>query len=130
MRFTSPWWLVLGGLVVAALIAGADEVGDDDDQRPSPRQRRGGVEHHGEVGGDRGRGRGGGALELVPDAQGVAAAGAGRHDPGRDAVVQQRPDAVAAAAEQPGQGQGELGQHVVLAAAGAADRHRGRPVEH
>ena len=105
-------------------VAGADEVGDHHDQA-APGQRGDGVEHRGQVGGGRRPGVGS-ALELPADPQGLVAPGAGRTMRTDAGVVEHRPDPVAAAAEQPGQEQGQLGQHVVLAAARAADRHGGR----
>ena len=49
--------------------------------------------------------------------------------PPRD-VVQQYADPVPAPAEQPGEHQGELADHIVLAAPGRADRHRRGTVQH
>ena len=70
------------------------------------------------------------ALELPSDPQRMAASGAGRDDArGRAGVVEHGTDPVAVAAEQPGQDERELGQHVLLSAAGPpttmdADRSR------
>ena len=108
-------------------LARADEVRDHHDQA-APRQRRDRVEHRGEVGGGRGPGVGG-AVELPSDPQRVAASGAGRDDAGRAGVVEDGADPVAVSAEQPGQDEGELGEHVLLAAARAADHHGRRSVE-
>ena len=79
----------------------------------------------------------GGAVELPSDPQRVAASGAGRDDAGGSAphgslargLVEDGADAVAVSAEQPGQDERELGQHVLLAAARAADPHGRRSVE-
>ena len=58
------------------------------------------------------------------------AARTGRHHAHHPGVVEQRPDAVPAPAEQAGQDEGQLGEHVMFPAAGRAHRHRRRAVEH
>ena len=69
------------------------------------------------------------AVELPSDPQRMAASGAGRDDAGRAGVVEDGADPVAVSAEQPGQDESELGQHVLLSAARAADHHGRRSVE-
>ena len=121
-------------------LARADEVRDHHDQA-APRQRRDSIEHRGEVRGGRCPGVGC-AVEFPSDAQRVAASGAGRDDAGgagvgayrgslrsRGSVVEDGADPVAVSAEHPGQDEGELGKHVLLPAARAADHHGRRSVE-
>ena len=72
----------------------------------------------------------GGPGELGADAQRVPAPGARRHGAHCSGVVEQRADAVPAPAEQPGEHQGKLAEHVVLAAPGRPHRHGRRTVEH
>ena len=77
----------------------------------------------------------GGPGEFGPDAQRVPAPGAWRHDTHCSGVVQpgvveQGADAVPAPAEQPGEHQRKLAEHVVLAAPGRPHRHGRRTVEH
>ena len=71
----------------------------------------------------------GSAVEFPADPQRVAASGAGRHDAYAAGVVEECADPVATPAEQPGQDEGEFGQHVLLPAARAADHHGRRSVE-
>jgi len=76
------------------------------------------------------------AGELSRPSQGAAdhANGNGRRRHGAHLVtrqvVEQRADPVPAPAEQPGEDQGELADHVVLAASGRAHRHGRGPVQH
>ena len=82
-------------------------------------QQRGQVGRH-----PRSRGARAGLGQLVAEPEHVGAAGAGRHEALQALVVQERADPVAAAGQQPGQGDGELGQHDVLAPFAGAELHR------
>ena len=112
-------------------VAVADEVGDDHDQGAAPGELGDRVEHRREVGraaAGAGRRRSWRARRrCAARACGPVPGGTVRTAPG---VVEQRADAVPAPAEQPGEHQGKLAEHVVLAAPGRAHRHGRRTVEH